>query len=125
MGQTILADEKERGWRRHIDTWQRSGQSQRTYCERNGLALSTFHLWRRRLCGTTRHSIVSPPVSIERVDHGDQALEFILLPPSGPASIAEPDIVLVLGDGRYRLELSSAVQGETLQTVVRALEGLR
>jgi hypothetical protein len=47
------------------------------------------------------------------------------LPPPGPAFITEPGIVLVLGDGRYRLEISSAVQGEALQTVVRALEGLR
>lgn len=34
-------------WRQHFTRWQSSGLSQRAYCAREGLALSTFDYWRR------------------------------------------------------------------------------
>lgn len=40
---------KVRYWREHMKGWQASGMSQRGYCQREGLALSSFDHWRRRL----------------------------------------------------------------------------
>lgn len=34
-----------------VRDWPRSGLTQRVYCERHGIALSTFSYWRRRLRG--------------------------------------------------------------------------
>ena len=36
-------------WAGHIEGWKASGESQRTYCEKSGLALSTFGRWWRKL----------------------------------------------------------------------------
>ncbi|MDT8442538.1 MAG: hypothetical protein RQ723_12900 [Desulfuromonadales bacterium] len=38
-------------WRALIAEQDRCGQSQRAFCAHNGLALSTFSLWKRRLSG--------------------------------------------------------------------------
>jgi hypothetical protein len=40
---------KQADWERRIAAWQRSGLSQRLFCERRGMALSTFQWWRKRL----------------------------------------------------------------------------
>ena len=40
---------KQGYWDRHIAQWRDSGVSQRVFCESQGLALSTFQWWRKRL----------------------------------------------------------------------------
>ena len=35
-------------WGKRITEWERSGQTQRAFCARRGLALSTFQWWRGR-----------------------------------------------------------------------------
>ena len=53
-------------WTARIEEWKRSGLSQRRYCNERGVALSTFHLWRKRLRGTTEkteaNALVEVPV---------------------------------------------------------------
>lgn len=39
---------KLRYWKRHFERWRASGLTQRAYCTREGLALSTFDHWRRQ-----------------------------------------------------------------------------
>ena len=39
---------KLRYWSKHFERWQASGLTQRAYCAREGLALSTFDHWRRQ-----------------------------------------------------------------------------
>ena len=36
-------------WRKLVERFERSGQSRGNFCAANGLALSTFDLWRRKL----------------------------------------------------------------------------
>mgnify|MGYP000443692723 CR=1 FL=1 len=36
-------------WSKHLARWERSGQTQRAYCEANGLSLSSLRGWRHRL----------------------------------------------------------------------------
>lgn len=38
-------------WQQHIDAWQRSGLTQKAYCERESVSLARFGYWRRRLAG--------------------------------------------------------------------------
>jgi hypothetical protein len=36
-------------WSRHLGAQERSGLSMRAYCEEQGLSMSTFQLWKRRI----------------------------------------------------------------------------
>ena len=40
---------KRTNWKKHIADWERSGQSQRAFCAKRDLALSTFQWWRGKL----------------------------------------------------------------------------
>lgn len=42
------AEGKRAYWGKQITEWARSGQSQRAFCARRGLVLSTFQWWRRQ-----------------------------------------------------------------------------
>jgi hypothetical protein len=105
---TIQSTGKERFWRGHMEGWQQGSLSQRQYCERHGLALSTFTLWRRRL----QTAGAAPSRS---------GVEIV--PLRAFVCAAESPVVLVLGQGQYRLELQSGFQAETLRAVVSALGG--
>jgi transposase len=41
--------DRARHWRRVLGAWERSGLTQSAFCRREGIALSTFHWWKRRL----------------------------------------------------------------------------
>lgn len=36
-------------WQDHIKAWEKSGLSQKVYCNEQGIKLATFGLWRKRL----------------------------------------------------------------------------
>jgi hypothetical protein len=40
---------KQAYWKKRVGQWERSGQSQRGFCAKRGLALSTFQWWRAKL----------------------------------------------------------------------------
>ena len=110
---TRSAGEKRRFWRDHIDGWQRSGLSQREYCARSGLCLSTFSLWRRRLATSQPRSSVTSVVDLVPV-------------PMHPVAITiartVPPVVVVLAGGQYRLEVTRGFDADTLRAVVATLE---
>ena len=84
---------KRRYWGRRIGEWQCSGQSQRVFCARHGLALSTFQWWRMRLRRTTL---------------GAPASGFVPLPLIEPARAA---VQIELRSGtRIRLEGEAAIR---------------
>jgi hypothetical protein len=39
---------KQKHWKRHISCWRKSGLTQRQYCLRQGIAISTFSYWIRK-----------------------------------------------------------------------------
>lgn len=112
MNRDNKAGQKERYWRRHSDSWTRSGLSQREYCDQHGLATSTFQLWRRRLGGT---GSPEPSFDIVPVAHVPR-VAFRLDP--------QP-LVLVIDGGRYRVEVGEGTRMEALQVLLDALEGRR
>jgi hypothetical protein len=97
-------------WRRRIDAWRQSGLSQKAYCEQNHLALSTFSLWRQRLTNREKPKPVSA------------CLEIVPVPRVQSPVVPARPVVLVVGAGRYRLELMDGFQRETLQEVLQVLE---
>jgi len=48
-------------WRKLIERFDRSGQTRGKFCAANGLTLSTFDLWRRKLCETPAPAGEAPP----------------------------------------------------------------
>ena len=48
-------------WREMVMAWKRSGVGARRFCREQGLAVSTFGLWRKKLAGqTTARTTRSP-----------------------------------------------------------------
>lgn len=101
---------KSRMWQGHVDGWQQSGLSQRNYCQRHGLAVSTFQLWRRRLVA-------------ERVSSRPGCLELVPVPnvlPSEPA-VQSGSAAIVVCVGQYRVEVADGARVSTLRCVIDAL----
>jgi len=44
-------------WQEHMNAWEKSGLSQKTYCNEQGIKLATFGLWRKRLRATEQKHI--------------------------------------------------------------------
>lgn len=46
--------DREQFWQAHVDACRVSGETQKTYCERHGIAPKTLRTWRTRLAGAAR-----------------------------------------------------------------------
>ena len=70
-----------RVWTQHIEGWKSSGLSQRRYCEREGIAVSTLQWWCRRL--REDGHVDTPrfvPVAVQAIpDARDEPIEVVLL----------------------------------------------
>lgn len=76
-------------WQQHIDAWQDSGLSQAAWCRQNGVVVSQFGYWKKKLLieGTPSapSKAFSPfvPVSLtqgQEQDHDDLSLLTVSLP---------------------------------------------
>ena len=61
--------DREQFWQTHVDACRASGETQKLYCERHGLAPKTFRTWRVRLAGA------APVIAAEGEPHGAEAKE--------------------------------------------------
>ena len=102
--QMDVSPDKTQYWQAHVDAWRASRVSQREYCNRYGLALSTFSLWRRRLAAGT-------PTRLE------------IVPIHRAVFAGVPPAVIVVAGGRYRVEIADGIQAETLRTILDTVEG--
>lgn len=102
-------DREERAgfWNRHIEGWRSSGLSQRAYCEREAIALSSLQWWLRKRRAADRPE----PVSFVPVEVG------------AVSGACEAPIEVVLLSGR-RLRLSAPKSETELARLVRLLEVL-
>ena len=96
-------------WRRWLDRYERSGLSQKTFCARHSLALSTLTYWRRR----------------ERNRVSGQSASFVEVPRPAvaavPSAMAEAGVLIELPGG-VRLEVSQATDPKWLAALLRELE---
>lgn len=74
-------ESRVRYWTQHIEAWKSSGLSQRAYCEREGIAVSTLQWWCRRLRENGHGDMPRfMPVAIQAIpDVLDQPIEVVLL----------------------------------------------
>jgi transposase-like protein len=74
-------ESRVRNWAQHIEAWKSSGLSQRAYCAREGIAVSTLQWWWRRLRENGR--VDTPkfvPVALREItDLRDEPIEVVLL----------------------------------------------
>ncbi|BBP44640.1 hypothetical protein THMIRHAS_08360 [Thiosulfatimonas sediminis] len=56
-------------WVQRIADWQASGLSQRAFCQQQGLAISTFYTWRRRLRNLSQEPIKESSAFLPMVIH--------------------------------------------------------
>ena len=104
---------KRRGesfWRRALTAQDHSGLSQLEFCRRNGLAVSTFHGWRRRLRET--------PIESE----GPQSSFVEVCRPTVSEPDSQQDQMELIFPSGLRLKLPSQVEGRTLAEILWALE---
>jgi hypothetical protein len=99
------ARSKRHDWVEHDRRWQASGLSQHAYCEREGLALSTFGYWRRR--AHLKQTAASK----------SKRLTFV------PAQVSMPERheIEVRGPGGWRVSLPGTFEVERLAALMRAL----
>ena len=98
---------KRRQWEEHIDGWQSSGLTQADYCDRNGIKLSTFRYWRKRL------ATPDTPVTLVPVGFGTSDGSFA----------CGSGLTLVLAD-RYKVEVGDNFNSSTLARLVDTLARL-
>ena len=64
-------------WQALLEAYERSGLSQRTFCQQQGLALSSFVRWRRQLAGNAAAPVGAQDLFVELASsvaagHGQQ-----------------------------------------------------
>lgn len=96
---------KPEHWKLIADQWRQSGISQKEFCDRNKIKLTTLHYWMGRIKKAEK-----------KVSQGND-LVCITMPSS---STAATDIVLEI-DRRYRLTLPNGFSPDTLRQVLEVI----
>ncbi|EHL32772.1 IS66 family insertion sequence element accessory protein TnpA [Legionella drancourtii] len=68
-------------WQEHIRAWEKSGLSQKAYCNEQGIKLATFGLWRKRLRTPEQERISfikASPRAQEEGTPGNVVLQLVL-----------------------------------------------
>jgi hypothetical protein len=108
-------------WREMVMAWSTSGLGLRRFCREQGLAVSTFGLWRKKLSGEARadaYPLAVTPDAAFIVSHPDTA----------PATPAPPSAADALSPSRDRVTLSLAgvrieLTGAHAERIVRFVLG--
>jgi hypothetical protein len=102
-------------WLGPVRDYAASGLSQQAFCERRGVALSTFCHWRRRLAQEaaepTHERALGP------------ALRLVPLRVLDEASPGAASGIAVIAECGVRIELARGFDGATLQRVLATLDG--
>ncbi|MFM0390115.1 IS66 family insertion sequence element accessory protein TnpA [Paraburkholderia dipogonis] len=110
-------------WGEMVTTWKASGMGARRFCREQGLAVSTFSLWRKKLSGSVKE--IKPPLAVT----ADAA--FIVSNPGGELASQVPAVALPAADApasRDRVTLSLAgvrieLSGVHAERIVRFVLG--
>ena len=98
---------KEAAWRRRLARHAESGQSVRAWCRRHRVKEAAFHWWRRELARRDGEARATAFLPVHVTDD--------------PAGDADPQIEIVLTDGR-RVRVMGTVNREMLTQVLDVLE---
>ena len=92
-------------WLAHIESWKRSGLTQKAFCQQHGLGLASFRRWRAIAMREGR-------------PEGSSVVTFL------PVNVVEPgtaDLTVVINDS-LRIEIPVGFDLATLRQVVQALQ---
>lgn len=105
---TVQSNLKKVYWQQQIRNWKGSGLSQKQFCRRQSLALSTFSYWKKRIGRPETEKIKFYPLSIS--------------PPTKPP--ADSGLLLRIGHKRFAIELKEEFSPTALKKLISALEQL-
>lgn len=103
---------KAQYWRKHIAAWKASGESQRRYCQRASVALSSFDRWQRKL----RQMGADPT----RAAHTSTAPALTLIP-AQILTASTPAALRLTSPGGWQLTFPSVIDAAWLSDVIRHL----
>lgn len=105
---TSRRDAKKDYWQQQIRNWKTSGLSQKQFCRRQSLAVSTFSYWKRRLEILKSELIKFYPLSI----------------PAPTTPPADSGLLLLIRKKRFVIEIKEEFSPTTLKKLISALEQL-
>ena len=120
-------------WQARVAAWAASGLTQRAFCAREGLSLSTFDYWRRRhLHGRAGAAVgVAPPAAAKQLParvrtypaaaRGDGPAPLTLLPLTLEAAACGAGGLILTSPQGWRLTLSGEACPAWLGTLLRQL----
>ena len=97
-------------WKSQIASWKTSGLSQKQFCQREHLALSTFSYWKRKIGG--------------RANSGVEFYPLALTSPSPLTTPKSTGLVLQVCRKRFAIEIEEGFSQAALTRLVSALEKL-
>jgi hypothetical protein len=98
-------------WRQHITDCERSPLNQKQYCNTNGLALSTFSYWKKKLGKKEKETPRFYPLTVPQLPSPDNQADH-----SG--------VSLTLNSSKFRIELAENFSASCLRKLILNLEQL-
>jgi hypothetical protein len=114
MANRVRNESKERLWREHVLSWQRSGVTIREYCLQQQLSEPNFYAWRRELARRDEVAVAPAPPA----PRGKPA--SITWMPVTVTSSASPLVEVQLPTGAV-LRIPAGVESVTLERILTAL----
>jgi len=96
---------KSEYWQQHIKGWGESGHTRTAYCGRNGLRLTTFDYWRKKL------------------REPSDRIKLVQMPTPGRLSIDGAGIRLIVNQ-QYMIEVENGFCQSTLSQLVKVVQEL-
>ena len=96
-------------WQNHITAWQQSGLSQKTYCQRHQLGLSTFHNKYRELKSDNAVASAKPLTVLP------------VIRPLPSAHTPQSTVITIQSPQGWRLECPLTIPALTLTTLLSVL----
>ena len=108
----IVRGRRSRGqWQLLIGRWERSGQGQQRFCEREGVAVSTFQYWRRRLREEASRSSSA----------GEETASLVAVEVRAQPSLSERSGLRLVTPSGIGIEVEHGFDAATLRAVLAVL----
>jgi len=105
------ATSKQKFWRQHIQDCKRSQLNQKEYCSQNGLALSTFSYWKKKLGTQETKAPRFYPLTVQPL-------------PSPTSKNGNSGLSLEMRNSKFRIELAEDFSAGCLKKLILTLEQL-
>lgn len=106
MKKTSTTEENLKYWQTHVESYQRSGLSQREYCRQQGISYWSFNSWKRRLETKNTDLQEIPKEIVHSLSPAEEQIELIVEDrikisiPDGFSEKTLKNILQVLGAGK-------------------------